>query len=151
MFFPLVQVMCLFSHIEWASYKLVLCGYPEMCCLTSLRTKGFITLFGFLCFQKHKNAFACYHCGALERSLLLILFTRPPDMLCSPCCDVSLLLLQYSVPVTHKGIKEGAQTYGLPLKNWPFTVNKPELTLDSYSAGKGLAQNVVVSSIYSCL
>lgn len=60
------------------------------------------SLFGFLCLQKHKNAFACYHCGALRRPLLLITLTKPPDILCSPCCDVCLLVVQYSMPVTYR-------------------------------------------------
>ena len=60
------------------------------------------SLFGLLCCQKHKNAFACYHCGALGRSLLLVTLTKPPDYLCSPCRDVCLLLLQCSIPVTYE-------------------------------------------------
>lgn len=43
--------------------------------------KGFHnSVFGFLCIQKHKNAFACYHCDALGRPLLLIMLTKPPDI-----------------------------------------------------------------------
>lgn len=47
-------------------------------------------LFGFLCFPKDKNALPCYHCGAPGRSLLLIVLTKPPDIICSPCCDFCL-------------------------------------------------------------
>lgn len=63
------------------------------------------SLFSFLCIQKHKNAFACYHCDALGRSLLLIMLTKTPDILCSPCCVICLLVLQSSLPATQKSTR----------------------------------------------
>lgn len=45
-------------------------------------------LFGFLCFQKHKDALPCYHSGAPGRSPLSTVLTKPPDIICSPCSEI---------------------------------------------------------------
>lgn len=53
-------------------------------------------LFGFLHFQKHKNALPCYHCGAPGRSLLLIVLAKPPDIIYSPWCDICFARALYA-------------------------------------------------------